>query len=225
MALRPNIPLQQYRGHVRVSGPAVEPVTADDLRAQLFESGDTLPDAVANDLIAQAREMIEEYNGLALITQEWRLALDHWPSGRQLWWDGVRHGAIADLYAPNSMRAVELPRYPLQSVNSVTVYDEASNAAAIVVASTFDVDLYRRPGRMVLRDGATWPIALRAANAIEVVYTAGFGATGSLVPATLRRAVKQVAAYLYTHNGDGCAVDDAMAGARQMLDAYAVKRL
>lgn len=225
MALRPNILLQQHRGHVRVSGPAIEPVTAAELRAHLVEGSAGLPDAQADALIAEARELIEEFTGLALISQEWRLALDHWPAGRELWWDGVRQGAISELHAPHSLRAVELPRYPLQSVDSVTVYDEAGNSAAVVLAATFVVDPYRKPGRVVLRDGATWPIAMRAANAIEIVYTAGYGATASAVPAILRRAVKQVAAYLYTRTGDDCTPEDALAGARQMLDAHAVRRL
>jgi hypothetical protein len=217
--------LYQHRGHVRTVAPAVEPVTADELRAQLFETGDTLPDATANDLIAEAREMIEEFTGLALITQTWRLALDNWPGGREMWWDGMRQMPISEIYAKGSLRAVELPRYPLQSVSSVTVFDDADNGAVVNVAAAFVVDPYRKPGRMVLRDGATWPVALRAANAIEVVYVAGYGASATAVPAALKRAVKQVAAYLYTHNGDGCTVEDALAGARQMLDAYSVKRI
>lgn len=225
MSLRPNIPLTQYRGHVLVTPPAIEPVTGDELRAQLSETVDGLPYAQADALIAEARELIEEMTGLALITQTWKVALDHWPSGRQQWWDGVRHGAISDLDIPNSMRAVTLPRYPLASVSSVTVYNEASVSASVVVADTFDVDTYRKPGRMVLRSGATWPIALRGSNAIEIEYVAGFGATASTVPATLRRAVKQVAAYLYAHYGDDCMPEDALGAARGLLDAYTVKRL
>lgn len=225
MSLRPGVPLQQYRGHVQTTAPTIEPVTAAELRAQLYEGTDALPDAQANALIAEARELIEEFTGLALITQQWRLALDGWPAGRQQWWDGVRQGAVADMYAPNSLRAVLLPRYPLQSIVSVTVFDEAGNSSAVTVADTFVVDTYRRPGRMVLRDGSTWPIALRSANAIEVLYSAGFGATANLVPALLKRAVKQVAAYLHTHAGDDCKIDDAMAGARQLLDAYSVRKI
>lgn len=225
MSLRRSIPLTQYRGNVRTAGPAVEPVTDDELRAQLSETVDGLPDVQANALIAEARELIEEMTGLALITQTWRLALDRWPGGQELWWDGVRQMPMSEIYAPNSAREVHLPRYPLQNITSVTVYDEDSTSAAVDVAATFDVDTYRRPGRMVLQRGATWPIALRSANAIEVVYVSGFGDTASSVPAILKRAVKQVAAYLYAHYGDDCTPEDALGAARGLLDAYIVKRL
>lgn len=163
--------------------------------------------------------------GIAFITQAWTLALDHWPAGRDLWWDGVRQGAIGDMHAPNSLRAVTLPKYPLQSVGTVTVFDDAGTSATVNIAATFDIDVFRRPGRMVLRNGATWPIALRASNAIVIEYTAGYGASGSTVPAVLKRAVKQVASYLHTHRGDDCSPDMALDSARSMLDAYAVKRL
>ena len=225
MSLRPSIPLVQHRGHVIETPPAVEPVTAAELRAQLAETADGLPDAQANALIAEARDLIEQMTGLALITQTWRLALDRWPAGQELWWDGVRQMAISEIYAPNSLREVILPRYPLQVVEAVTVYDDAGNDAEVVIASTFDVDTYRRPGRMVLRNGATWPIALRNSNAIEIEYTAGFGNTALSVPAILRRAVKQVAAYLHAHDGDDCVPEDALGAARGLLDAYAVKRI
>ena len=225
MSLRPSIPLVQHRGHVIETPPAVEPVTAEELRGQLAETADGLPDAQANALIAEARELIEQMTGLALITQTWKMALDHWPAGQEMWWDGVRQMAISELYTPNSLRAVHLPRYPLQSVDSVTVFDDAGTSAPVTISATFDIDIYRRPGRMVLRNGATWPIALRNSNAIEIEYTAGFGANGAAVPAILKRAVKQVAAYLHAHYGDDCVPEDALGAARGLLDAYAVKRI
>jgi uncharacterized phiE125 gp8 family phage protein len=78
-----------------------------------------------------------------------------------------------------------------------------------------------------LQRGATWPVALRANNAIEIVYTAGYGADASSVPAPLRRAVKQLAAYLYTHRGDMCDMGDAMhdSGAGSIMGQYKIKRV
>lgn len=223
MSLRPRTTFTQYRGHVVVTPPVAEPITAAELRAHLAETETALPDAEANDLIATARDMIEEATGIAMISQTWRLALDCWPAHRAEWWDGVRQGAIADINgAPDY---VYLPRYPLASIDAVTVYNEASNSASIVVADTFDIDTYQKPGRMVLRAGATWPVALRGSNAIEIDYVAGFGATAAIVPPTLRRAVKQVAAYLYTHTGDDCTPDDALGAAGSLLGAYRVKRI
>ncbi len=227
MALRNPVDLYQHRGNVLTSAPAVEPVTAAELRTLLRESATGLPDAEANDFIAQARQEIEDLTGLALITQSWRLTIDRWPTAREPWWDGVRQGSINDLHGPAHMSSLHLPRYPLQSVTSVTVYDEDSNSTAVTVASTFDVDTAQRPGRITLQSGATWPIATRANNAIEVVYVAGYGDAASDVPAPLVRAVRQMAAYLYAHRGDGCSVADAYreSGAAAVAERYRVARL
>lgn len=221
MSLRASAPLYQHQGSVLVSAPASEPVTAAELRTHLRADSTELPDAEANALVTDARSEIETMTGLAFITQSWRLALDRWPAGGEAWWDGVREGSILELYGSNTLRSVDLPRWPLASITSVTVYDEASTSTAVTVASTFDVDTYRIPGRLTLKRGATWPVALRAANAIEIVYVAGYTSAGN-VPAPLKRAVKQLAAYLYAHRGDDCDPKEAYvtSGAEAILASY-----
>jgi uncharacterized phiE125 gp8 family phage protein len=226
MSLRPAVPLYQQRGSVLVTAPATEPVTAAELRTHLRVDATELPDAEANGLIAEARQMIEQMTGLAFISQSWRLSIDRWPGGQEAWWDGVRQMSINQLYAPSYITSVELPRWPLASVTSVTVYDEDSNSSAVTVGTTFDVDTYQTPGRMTLKRGSTWPIALRANNAIEIIYVAGY-ANAAAVPAILKRAVKQLAAFLYTNRGDVCEPADAMekSGANQILALYRPMRV
>lgn len=226
MALSAPVKMYQHRGHVIETAPAAEPVTATELRDALKETATSLPDATANDLIATAREYLEELTGLAMITQSWKLALDRWPTtGREPWWDGVRQGSISELFGAENEADLPLPRYPLQSVDTVTVYNEAGTGTAVTIASVFDVDTYGKPGRMALKAGATWPVALRPTNAIEIVYTSGYGAAGSAVPAPLKRAVKNMAAYLYAHPGDGCEAAAIETGAKAYIGAYQVARL
>jgi uncharacterized phiE125 gp8 family phage protein len=226
MALRPAVPLYQQRGSVLVTAPATEPVTATELRTHLRVDATELPDAEANGLIAESRQMIEETTGLAFISQSWRLSIDRWPGGAEAWWDGVRQMAISELYAPSYLTSVELPRWPLASVTSVTVYDEDSNSETVTVATTFDIDTYQIPGRMTLKRGSTWPIALRANNAIQIVYVAGY-TNAAAVPASMKRALKQLAAFLYTNRGDTCEPADAMSksGANDILAIYRPMRL
>lgn len=209
MSLRVTYPRHQVGGHIRTVAPAVEPVSAAQLAARLeLGSPDGETTAFFEDIIAEAREVCEEMSGRALITQTWNLTLDRWPGTRGEWWDGVREGAITDMDA-GAPGWVTLPRYRLQSVESVTVYDDSDTSASVTVADTFIVDTQHEPGRMILRRGAVWPVALRAGNAIEIVYKAGYGDTLDSVPAALRNAVAACAAYLYTHRGDECAAEDA----------------
>lgn len=220
MSLRTPVIMNQYRGSVLVTGPAIEPVTLSEIKRHM-RVDDGAEDQYIFDAIAEARQEIEDQSGLALITQSWRLTLDHWPRQREEWWDGVRQSSITELYGPQSYASLILPRYPLQSITSVTVYDEASNSESVVVADVFDVDTYQRPGRMRLKSGATWPIALRPTNAIEIVYVAGFGAAGSTVPAPIKRAIRNMATYLYEHRGD-CGSEDAYyaSGADKIIAKY-----
>lgn len=224
MSLRHTMSIYQRRGHVRTAAPAVEPVTAGDLRTFLRESATGLPDAEADDFITEARQYVEEMTGLALITQSWRMAIDQWPNQREPWWDGVREGAITELYGGKYTGDLSLPRYPLQSVDSITVYDEDGNSTSVTVANVFDVDTYRTPGRITLKRGQAWPVALRANNAIEIVYTAGYGNAASDVPAALVAGVKRMAGALYTDRGD-CESAATKAGVDRLISAYRVARI
>lgn len=226
MSLRPIVSLYQQRGSVLVTAPGSEPVTATELRTHLRADSTELPDAEANSLIAEARSYIENETGLAFISQTWRLALDRWPAGGEAWWDGVREMSITELYRSNSLQSVTLPRWPLASITSITTYDEASNATSVTTANVFDVDTYRTPGRLTLKRGQTWPVALRASNAIEIVYVAGH-ANAAAIPSTLKRAVKQLAAFLYSHRGDDCDAPQAYvdSGAEAMMTQFKVMRV
>jgi uncharacterized phiE125 gp8 family phage protein len=161
-----------------------------------------------------------------MLPQEWRLTLDHWPTGRGDWWDGVRETAISELFANGARPWVTLPRYPLVSIVELRVFGFDGTPQVITVGDVFDVDTQQRPGRMALKSGQTWPIALRDTNAIEIRYTAGF-ASPSLVPAPLRRAIRQMAGYMYEHRGDGCEPGDAYSasGAAAIAGRYEVKGL
>lgn len=225
MSLRPVRLFYPQRGSVRTVAPAIEPVTAFDLRRILNEEECNLMDDMAGDMIAAAREEIEEVTGLAMITQEWRLSLDAWPGKPEPWWSGTRQGAISEIRGAPATLAI--PVYPLQGIDAVTVFNEAGTSSAVTVASVFDVDTYQRPGRLSLKAGQTWPIALRDTNAIQIEYTAGFGDAASDVPAPLRRAVLQMAAYLYEHRGDGCTPGNAFhaSGAADMAKRYQVARI
>lgn len=228
MSLRSPIRTTQYRGNVLITPPTVEPVSSEQLQAQLRANSSILPYEQANELIAEARQEIEDRTGLSLINQTWRLSLDDWPNAQEPWWDGSVQKSISELYGPRGIiGTIDLPRYPVGSVTSMTVYDEDSNATSVTIDDVFDIDTYQRPARIRLKSGQTWPVALRPTNAIEIDYVAGYGANASAVPIPLRRAVKLLAAYMFSHRGDGCDANEAFdaSGVNSILGTYKVKRL
>lgn len=224
MSLRAAVPLYQNRGSVLVTPPASEPVTAAELRLHLNTDAVAFPDA--GTYVTDARQEIENMTGVAFLTQTWRLALDRWPAAGEAWWDGVRETSISELYGRASNQSVAMPKWPLVSITSITVYDEDGTSSAVNVGQTFDVDLYRRPGRITLKRGVTWPIAMRANNAIEIVYVAGYPSAAT-VPGPMKRAVKQLAGFLYSHRGDDCNPAEAFvsSGAAALMDQYKPARV
>lgn len=222
MALRNPRLLNDYQGNRLETGPSAEPVTVAELKTHLRISGSD-EDTYLEGLITEARQEIEDATGIAFITQTWQLTLDRWPAAREDWWDGEREAHINVLYDGNRQNyaSVRLPRYPLQNVTTINVYDEDGSATAVNIADVFDIDTQQIRGRLTIKRGATWPIALRASNAIEITYVAGYGAAASALPAPLKRAVRQMAGYMYEHRGD-CGGEDAFiaSGARDILGRY-----
>lgn len=224
MSLRAGIIRHQLQGHQRVVAPATEPITLAEVKSQLrIDQADNSENDLLDLYIQSARETIEAINGIALITQTWRLTLDRFPGGYSPWWDGVRDGAIGSLSTGNRQVAIELPRYPLQAVTSMTV-----DGAQITVGNIFITDNQQLPGRLVQKFGSTLPVITNAtANAIEIVYTAGYGTTAGTVPADIRLALLQMVAGMYQHRGDECSMTDIYntSGARAIMDRRRVVRL
>ena len=180
-----------------VSPPFSEPVTLAEAKAHLkLDIADD--DVLIASLITAARARTEWHTGRALVSQSWTLRLDAWPN------DGF-----------------EIPLPPLQSVTAVTTYAR-DDTAHVVGSSTYQVDAASAPARLTLKGGILPPTDLRAINAVEVAFIAGYGAA-SAVPAPLKQAILQTVADLYSHRGDEAAVVSQAAEA--LLAPYRIFRL
>ncbi|MBS3650801.1 head-tail connector protein [Pseudaminobacter sp. 19-2017] len=153
---------------LRTVEPAVEPVTVSEAKAFLRMSG-TAEDELLAGLIKAAREDVERATGLALIEQDWRLAIDCIPTNK----------------------VVLLMRHPVREVVSVTAYG-SEGEASLVTPGSYQVDLISRPARLLF---VNRPPATRAMNGLEVDFRAGFGESGVDVPDLLRRAILVLVAH------------------------------
>ena len=82
---------------------------------------------------------------------------------------------------------------------STTKYYNNDNTASTFASSNYYVDTTSDQGRVVLKNGSSWPTAseLRNANAYEVQFRAGYGNAASDVPKPLVQAIKMLALHLY----------------------------
>lgn len=215
----------------RTTDPTVEPVTTEQLDTYLRGDGVLAANEgdLLNTLITAAREYVEEFTRRALITQSYTLVMDAWPGNSQGdglgWWDGVREGSIT-MGAPNY---VELPVGPLQSVTSVTTYDD-DNSSTVFADTSYFLDTNATPGQVILNTGTVWPSFTRTRNGIEIVYVAGYGDAATDVPSALRQAVKMIAAHWYENREFVKTQSDqnqaaAPLHAQSILNRYRVKKL
>ncbi|PWR19145.1 head-tail connector protein [Zavarzinia compransoris] len=191
-------------GLERILAPTVEPLSLAEARLHL-RLDDTAEDGLVAALIVAARQLAERHLGRALITQGFRLWLDAWPAGR---------------------RALDLPRPPLAAVEAVTTYDE-DGLATVLEPGRYLADLVATPGRLVLRAGSAPPVGSRAANAIAVDYTAGYGPAGTDVPEPVRRGMALLLGHLFESReaGAGGGARPLPLGVEALWSPYRVVRL
>ena len=162
-----------------VTPPAVEPVSADRVKAVLRIGHDADEDRILQ-CIAVARQSVEAETGRALITQTWRETRDQWA--------GPRLGAFGTQF--------RLLKPPLIHVLSISVFD-ADDVEIVWEAEQYRVDADSDPGRILLRSGADFPTPGRARAGLAILYEAGHGASPDAVPDDLKEAVAWRAAWLF----------------------------
>ena len=160
-----------------ISGPAVEPVTLNEMKAYLrVDDDDGTQDDLIAGLVKAARLMVEAASRRVLIEQRWHVVLDGWPAG----------GTIL------------LPLSPVIAVDRITVADPSGDTSD-VPASAFETDVLSDPPRILVADA---PQPGRPRNGISIELRAGYGATPDAVPATLKLAIRILVAHWFENRGD-----------------------
>jgi len=211
----------------RVAEPQNLPLSLNEAKAFLrLDDDDTAADALVMALLRAAVRHAETFTGRALITQSWRLSLDHWPRRSLIdarLWEGVREGA--DLVAARNF--IEIPRPPLQSVTALQTFD-AADAAAAVAPTVYFVDTASEPGRVGLRFGQVWPsVTLRPHSGIQITFVAGYGDDANGVPDDILAGLRLLLAHFH-ENRAVCdrATDIAVPmTAKEVLRPYRILRL
>lgn len=161
-----------------VTAPAAEPITTAEAKTHLrVDSSDD--DTYIDTLIKAARRWIEHTHGVMAVNTTYDGSLDAFPHV-----DG----------------AIVFPRYPLSSVTSITYHDDDLTTSTVFSSGSYQVDAAKRPPRIVLKNGSSWPTdSLRLSSGVVVRFVAGYGAAASAVPEDIKHAVKLLVGQMYAH--------------------------
>ncbi len=161
--------------------PSVEPLDKPTVKRHLRLEADYLEeDDDLDRLIGAARRWAELQLQRRLITTAQQLTRDRFPRARE----------------------IELPYGPVVSVELVE-YTPDGGTPQVFDDTNYLLDDSKRRARIVLERGRSWPSdTLRAAAAVTVDYTSGFGAAAADVPADIRAALLLKIESLYNNRGE-----------------------
>ena len=148
-----------------VTGPTVEPVGLDEVKAH-SRIGITDDDFLIQEKIVAVRTWVERWTDLRFITQTWTISFRR--------------------FFPE----FEIPIRPVQSITKIEYISTLPTTLSTLAATTYISDLLRRPPRLILAPGASYPqLADDRPGSVVITFKAGYGDTPDKVPPDLRSAL------------------------------------
>lgn len=187
----------------RLTQPAEEPISVDDLRTQLgmMDSDATERDSVLSANITAARVWAEWFTGRPFINQSWGYYADAFPCKRTT-------KPLSD--------AIDL-KLDLQSVTSIKYIN---TDGVLTTLDSYQVDLIS--SRVLPAYGQSWPATRAVPNAVQIDYVSGFG-DAEAVPDDIKKALKVIAGQWENFQGaleSGITVRSVAYAAIQLLSNY-----
>lgn len=176
------------------TAPASEPVTVAEFKTWIGYGGSDLDTQYTNLLLA-ARQWVEEYTWRQLITATWIVKLHRFP------------------------RTIILPKPPLGAVSSIQYVDQ-NGTTQTLASSKYQVS-GDEPGIVIEAYNETWPITRSVLDAVTITFTAGYGASSSDVPESIREAILLIAQSW--NNAIVCDESKIPMAAKSMLEPYRLR--
>lgn len=165
-----------------VAPPEVEPIDADDIRAQLRLTSRAEDAFLAGMVAPSVRMRMERATRRQANTATWDLVLDAFPVTRE------------------GLELIELPLPPLQSVTWIK-YVDISGVLQTWSSSEYQVQApvgpNARRGRIMPAFNYSWPATREQMGAVTVRFVCGYGDDPEDVPTILRQAMLLDAGALY----------------------------
>jgi uncharacterized phiE125 gp8 family phage protein len=156
-----------------ITAPTGDVVELSDVKRDLrLGAQETEFDNDIESQIAAAAAEIESDCRRQLLTAEWRLYLDQFPVSRC----GERQDILIE-------------KCPVSTIDEIR-YLDATGTQQTLATSQYRVDTISEPARISPAYGLTWPVTRDVRNAVEIDFTAGYGAAASHVPDIAKQAIR-----------------------------------
>lgn len=160
-----------------LTGPSAEPITLAEVKARLRLTA-TTDDVTITAQITAAREFAEKVTRRSLAVKTYAAFFDRFPVSRE---------------------PIRIPVPPLLSVQAIK-YTDNSLEVQTWDASEYYVASMQSPGLIVPKPTVIYPSPVAIPGAVEVDFTAGYGAEGGpAIPEHLREGIRQLTIYIYEH--------------------------
>jgi uncharacterized phiE125 gp8 family phage protein len=162
-------------GLTLITGPAAEPITIAEARAQCRIDSDVEDGLIAGYLLA-ARQAAEDFTRRKLYTQTWDFTIDgSWPTEK-----------VNGYWRPR----IILPLPPLQAVTHIKYFD-TNGVEQTLASNQYRVDPTSYEGRIDAAYGVNWPSVRDQMATITVRMVVGYTA----LPEPVRLAILQAVAH------------------------------
>ncbi len=136
-----------------------------EVKAHLSEPGND-NDAYIQELIYAAQSKVEEDIDGGLNEATWETYFDWFPRWIEIW------------------------MWPVASIESIK-YTDADGDTQTVSSDDYDVDLTKKPVRIIEAEGFSWPDTKKTLNAVQIQFKTGF-TLPTVIPSDLRQALLMI---------------------------------
>ena len=161
------------------TGPAEEPITLAEAKLHL-KVDFTTEDTWITNAIQAAREVAESYTETGLIAQTVTQKLNSFPV----------------VTASNPFAEIILCKSPLRSITSLSYTDTDGVSQSLTENTDYISYSYRKPPRLGLANGQSWPTTLQQAEVVTIVYSVGYD-DAAAVPKRLKQGMLMLIGYWY----------------------------
>lgn len=187
--------LENIKSWAVTSAPAVEPISASDAKTWLKVTS-SADDTLITNLIVAARQEVENYCNIKLISQ-----------------------TVAEYFSAFPENRGELVlRFPLVASISSVAYVDTSGANQTF--ASYNADLSSQPARLWPNAQTEWPSTKEQLKAVTITYVCGY-ANAAAVPDAIKTAMYLMIARWYENREDS--VKMLPTAAEKLLNPYRVQ--